>query len=149
MFILEEAHQFCPEKASEEKAVARGIIRTIAREGRKFGASLCLISQRPVQLDTTTLSQCNTHIILRITNPYDLKHIGETSEGIDARTQSMISSLRVGEGIIVGEAVNFPVFFKFRKRKSAPSRHEFSLEQAAIDFENSEGKNREEAESFL
>ncbi|MDO8627275.1 MAG: ATP-binding protein, partial [Candidatus Diapherotrites archaeon] len=58
VLILEEAHQFVPQysKDSDEGSVSRGIIQTIAREGRKFGCSLCLISQRPVQLDTTTLS---------------------------------------------------------------------------------------------
>ncbi|MDP6670662.1 MAG: ATP-binding protein, partial [archaeon] len=70
LLVLEEAHQFVPETAGKDAAISRSIIRTIAREGRKFGACLCLVSQRPVKLDTTALSQCNTHIILRITNPY-------------------------------------------------------------------------------
>ena len=149
LLVLEEAHQFAPETASKEAAISRSIITTIAREGRKFGASLCLISQRPIQLNTTTLSQCNTHIILRITNPYDLKHIGESSEGLDRRSTEMISTLRVGEALIVGEAVSFPVFFKVRKRKSAESKHEVSLERAALDFENSADKNDKETAEYL
>ncbi len=139
----------CPEMAKAETAISRSIIRTIAREGRKFGASLCLVSQRPVQLDTTALSQCNTHIILRITNPYDLKHIGESSEGLDSKSLDMITSLRVGEALIVGEATHYPVFFKVRQRKSAPSRHEISLEQAAIQFEEGEEKQEKETEELL
>ena len=149
LLVLEEAHQWCPEKAREETAISRGIIRTIAREGRKFGACLCLVSQRPVQLDTTALSQCNTHVILRITNPYDLKHISESSEGLDSKSVEMITSLRVGEALIVGEATHFPVFFKVRKRKSAESRHEISLEKAAADFEQGAEQSREETEELL
>ncbi|MCX6798620.1 MAG: DUF87 domain-containing protein [Candidatus Diapherotrites archaeon] len=139
----------CPQWAKEETAISRGIIRTIAREGRKFGACLCLVSQRPVQLDTTTLSQANTHIILRITNPYDLKHIGESSEGLDSKSIDMITSLRVGEALIVGEATRFPLFFKVRKRRSAESRHEIPLEKAALDFEEGKEKGEKETEELL
>ncbi len=149
LLVLEEAHQFVPEKAGKDSAICRSIIRTIAREGRKFGASLCLISQRPVQLDTTALSQCNTHIILRITNPYDLKHIGESSEGLDSKSIEMITSLRVGEALLVGEATHYPLFFKVRKRKSQESRHEISLEQAAVDFERNSSEKDDETRELL
>jgi len=147
--VIEEAHQFAPAMAKEESAISKGIIETIAREGRKFGASVCLISQRPKRLSTTALSQCNTHIILRITNPYDLKHIGESSEGLDQRSQDMISSQRVGEALIVGEATNYPVFVKIRERKSLESSHEVPLEKAALDFEARKEKAGEETEEFL
>jgi len=149
LLVVEEAHQFSPQMASEESAISRSIIRTIAREGRKFGLSLCIISQRPVQLDTTTLSQCSTHLILRITNPNDLKHIAESSEGIDQRSFGIINSLQVGEGLLVGEATGYPLFFKVRYRKSMPSKHEISLEDAALKFENSSEKKNGEAEEFL
>jgi len=149
LLVLEEAHQFAPEVAKAETAISRSIIRTIAREGRKFGASLCLVSQRPVQLDTTALANCNTHIILRITNPYDLKHISESSEGLDSKSVEMINSLRVGEALIAGEATHFPLFFKVRQRKSMPSRHEKSLEAAALEFEQSEEKKDGETEALL
>jgi DNA helicase HerA-like ATPase len=147
--ILEEAHNFIPEKSSKNEASAKYIFRTIAREGRKFGVSLCLISQRPVQLDTTTLSQCNTQLLLRITNPYDIKHIGESAEGLSTESLGMITGLKVGEGVLVGEAVNAPTFFKIRQRKSQPSRHEGSLEMASIAFENDSERNRKETEDLL
>ncbi len=140
--VLEEAHQLAPEKVSKEGSISKNIIETIAREGRKFGAGICLISQRPVNLSTTALSQCGTHIILRVTNPYDLDHIKQTSEGIDQRTVDMITSLRTGEGIIVGEAVNYPAFFKVRKKLSQDSRHEATLEKSAVEFE--QGKSEAE-----
>lgn len=149
LLVVEEAHQFIPEKTSEESAISRGIMRTIAREGRKFGASLCLVSQRPIQLDTTTMSQCNNKLILRITNPYDLKHIGESAEGLDRSSEAMITSLRVGEALLVGEATGYPVFFKVRKRKSQDSKHEIPLEKAALDFESNKEKLDDEAEQFL
>ncbi|MDD5023373.1 MAG: ATP-binding protein, partial [Candidatus ainarchaeum sp.] len=75
LLLVEEAHNFATEKIDKYSNISKPVIEKIAREGRKFGACLCLISQRPVNLSTTALSQCNTHIILRVTNPNDLKHI--------------------------------------------------------------------------
>ena len=149
VLIVEEAHQFVPEGAKKEDALSRGIIMTIAREGRKFGASLCLISQRPKMLSTTALSQCNTQIILRITNPYDLKHIEESSEGITRDVADRISSLKVGTGLVVGEAVNFPLFVKIRKRLSKESGKGASLEILAEEYHHEQEKKRQDAKEFI
>lgn len=136
VIFLEEAHQFCPE-AKMGSAISKNIIETVAREGRKFHSSLCLISQRPVRLSTTVLSQCNTHIILRVTNPYDLDHIRASSEQITRESLKMISTLPVGEALIVGAAVNYPIFVKIRRRRSGKPAHSLTLEEAAKRFEGS------------
>ncbi len=150
LLIVEEAHQFAPEKAQKQAAVSKGIIETIAREGRKFHSSLCLISQRPVQLSTTSLSQCNTHIIMRVTNPYDLKHIAESSESITTPVLRQIAGLQVGTGMIVGEAVNFPVFVKFRSRDSKTSSGKgMSLEKAAIEYYKRVAQKKKDAKGFM
>ncbi|MFN7991126.1 MAG: ATP-binding protein [Candidatus Micrarchaeia archaeon] len=149
LLVIEEAHNFAREKAEESEAVSRSIIETIAREGRKFGASLCLISQRPVNLSTTALSQCNTHIILRVTNPNDLDHIQMSSEGIDSRVAKSITSLKVGEAIIVGEAVNYPLFINVRDRKSKKRERGAPLHIQAIEFEEKRAKREKNAESFI
>ncbi|MEM5812294.1 MAG: ATP-binding protein [Candidatus Aenigmatarchaeota archaeon] len=149
LLVIEEAHQFVPETMKKEHAISRGIIQTIAREGRKFHASLCLISQRPIQLSTTVLSQCNTHIILRITNPYDLDHIGKSSEGLNRSVLRQISSLKVGTGIIVGEAVNFPLFVKIRERTSRHSEKGLPLEKAAAEYYSRIIQKRKDAREFI
>ena len=133
VFVLEEAHQFCPESA-KKSAISRSIIETYAREGRKFGASLLVLSQRPVHLSTTVLSQCGTHIIGRVTNPYDLDHIKKSSEQITKETLDLISSLPTGEVLVVGAATKFPVFIRVRERLSKSSSF-LELEEAAINFE--------------
>ncbi|KUO40599.1 MAG: hypothetical protein AVW06_02330 [Hadesarchaea archaeon DG-33-1] len=145
VLCLEEAHQFCPNDTS----ISKWIIETIAREGRKFYASLMLISQRPVRLSTTVLSQANTNIILRVTNPYDLEHIKQSSECITGEVVDMISSLPVGEALIVGEAVNHPIFVKVRRRRSRESVHGISLEEAAREFERRNHRAREDARAFM
>lgn len=149
MLLIEEAHNFAMQKAEENQAVSRSIIETIAREGRKFGASLCLVSQRPVNLSTTALSQCNTHIILRVTNPNDLDHIQMSSEGIDSRTVKSITGLKVGEAILVGAAVNYPVFVSVRERKSEKREKGAPLHIQAAEFEERQERKREGAGAFL
>jgi DNA helicase HerA-like ATPase len=149
LLLIEEAHNFAREKAEAQNAISRSVIETIAREGRKFGASLCLISQRPVNLSTTALSQCNSHIILRVTNPNDLDHIQMSSEGIDSRVAKSITSLKVGEAILVGEAVNYPVFVSIRQRKSAKREKGAPLHMQAIEFEQLKEKKEEQVEAFL
>lgn len=147
--LVEEAHNFIPGITASENAIARYPLRLIAREGRKFGVSLIIVSQRPKFLDTTTLANCNTNIILRITNPTDLDHIKQSSESLDINSSNLISSLRVGEALIVGEAVNAPTFFKVRLRNSAPSKHETTLEEAAKRYQEEKNKVNDEIDSLI
>jgi len=132
--ILEEAHQFCPE-ASQSKAISKSIIETIAREGRKFMACLCLLSQRPKRLSTTALSQCNSKMVLNIKNPYDLKHLMDSSEAITKEYADMVSSLGVGEMLIMGNAVNHPIFIEIRERKFKPKLKELGLEECCMNWQ--------------
>ncbi|MFB6088325.1 MAG: ATP-binding protein [Candidatus Aenigmatarchaeota archaeon] len=149
LLVFEEAHNFAPENVSRENAISKGIIEKIAREGRKFNACLCLISQRPVNLSTTAISQCNTHIFLRITNPYDLDHIKKSSEGLTSDVLNTITSLRVGEALVVGGAVNYPVFLKVRERKSKESEMGTPLEEAARKYTENKEQDRKDAKSFM
>ena len=133
LLIIEEAHQFCSESA-QSKAISKNIIETIAREGRKFMACLCLISQRPKRLSSTALSQLNSKMILNIKNPYDLKHLMDSSEMITKELADMISSLGVGEMLLMGNAINYPIFIEVRKRKYEPAVEKISLTQACLDW---------------
>jgi DNA helicase HerA-like ATPase len=133
LFVIEEAHQFCPANA---RSISKRIIETIAREGRKFYTSLCLISQRPVNMSVTALSQCNSNLILRIRNPYDQDFVAKTSEGIDRSTLKMIPSLEIGEALLVGEAINHPIFFQIRSRTFDNKNTSLNLELMADQYYN-------------
>ncbi len=135
LLIIEEAHQFSPE-AAHSKAISKPIIETIAREGRKFMSCLCLISQRPKRLSTTALSQCNSKMVLNIKNPYDLKHLMDSSEAITKEYANMISSLGVGEMLMMGTAVNYPIFVDIRERNYRSNTEEISLAQVCLNWEN-------------
>ena len=114
--LLEEAHNFIPERSFGEKKCS-GIIRTIASEGRKFGMGLCVISQRPARIEKNVLSQCNTQIILKITNPGDLKAITSSVEGIIEGGDEEIKNLPIGSAMVTG-VVDVPLFVNIRPRKS-------------------------------
>ena len=152
IMFVEEAHNFIPEGTSSSDSPTKWFFETIAREGRKFLCSLVVVSQRPIKLSTTVLSQCNTHIIMRITNPYDLNHIGQSSEGVTGNTLKSLTSLQVGEALIVGEAVRYPVFIKVRERTSWEKKFS-DMEKQAQEFEERMGESVKEMkgvrEAFL
>ncbi len=149
LIMVEEAHNFAPEKGRRGTAIAKAQIEKIAREGRKFGCCLCLISQRPVHLSVTALSQCNSNMILRVTNPNDLKHIGTSCEGIDENMLKSITTLRTGDAILVGEAVNFPTFLKIRARRTHAPKSSGFLTGLALKYEEDRKKRASDVEAYL
>ena len=92
---------------------------------------------------------CNTNIILRITNPFDIKHVGESCEGIDSSMLDSITTLRVGEALIVGEAAGSPIFVKVRKKKTSFAAKGRDLELIARKFEEEKKKKKQDVEAFL
>ncbi|MEM3444640.1 MAG: ATP-binding protein [Thermoplasmata archaeon] len=115
MLVVEEAHNFCPQQG---QAASSKILRTIASEGRKFGLGLCIISQRPAKIDKNVLSQCNTQIILKITNPNDLKAVCSSVEGITSGTMDEIQALPIGTALITSPSLPIPVFVDIRPRET-------------------------------
>jgi DNA helicase HerA-like ATPase len=117
MAVIEEAHNFIPERGTG-KAASTGIIRTIAAEGRKFGMGLLVISQRPARVDKNVISQCNTQIILRVTNPNDLRALSKGIEGMSADLEEEIMRLPPGTAMLVSNEIERPVTVNIRPRKS-------------------------------
>jgi len=114
--VVEEAHNFCPEK-NFGTSKAGQILRTIASEGRKFGMGLAIISQRPARVEKSVLSQITTQIILKVTNPNDLKAIGSSVEGLTSESCDEIQNLPIGTAIVTG-LVDMPLFVNIRPRRT-------------------------------
>ncbi len=106
----------CPERSFGE-AKSSGIIRQILAEGRKFGLGVAVITQRPSRVEKSVLSQCTTQIILKITNPNDLKSISSSVEGITSETEKEIINLHIGTAMIIGVA-DMPLFVNVRPRRT-------------------------------
>src|SRR3989344_3740726 len=112
--ILEESHNYLPERSFGEAKSSR-ILRQCASEGRKFGLGMCVISQRPSRLDKSVISQCSTQIILKVTNPNDLRAIANSVEGLTYESEKEIMNLSVGSALITGIA-ELPLFVDIRPR---------------------------------
>ena len=118
LFIVEEAHNYCPERGFGN-AVSSDILRTVASEGRKFGMGLCIVSQRPAKVDKNIISQCNTNIILKVTNPNDLKTIVQSVEGLTSQTFREIQRLPIGVALISGASLQMPIMTEIRTRETS------------------------------
>jgi uncharacterized protein len=111
--VIEEAHNFAPQQGT---AACSRILKNIASEGRKFGLGLCVVTQRAARIDKSVLSQCNTQLILQVTNPLDLKAIAQSIEGLTNGMTEMIQSLPVGVALITGGGYHTPLFCEVRPR---------------------------------
>jgi hypothetical protein len=106
LMVLEEAHAYL---AKENSGAAAMAVRRIAKEGRKYGVGMMLVSQRPSEIDSTILSQCGTIFAMRLTNDTDRGHITSAASDNLKGLFEMLPVLRTGEAIVVGEAVSLPV----------------------------------------
>jgi hypothetical protein len=116
-FILEEAHILAPNKRDSD---SKRWIQRVAREGRKFGLGLCLVSQSPKTVDHDALSQMNNMIILRLVEPEDQRHVQSASESLSQDLVNQLPSLNVGEAIVLGLMSKVPTLVKideFRGRR--------------------------------
>ena len=125
LVILEEAHRYLGKGAN---ALTRDSVNRIAREGRKYGIGLLLVTQRPTELPDTVLAQCGTLVALRLSNSEDQGAIRAALPDAIAGLAAVLPSLRVGEGIIGGEAMILPARVLFDLPEPRPLADDPSLE---------------------
>jgi nucleotidyltransferase len=107
--ILEEAQNYIPEvDKNGKKSITKKVFEKIAREGRKFGVSLIVSSQRPSELSKTILSQCNTFIVHKLQNPEDQRYIRQIVSSANEELLNQLPILPQQHAIIMGEAVRTP-----------------------------------------
>lgn len=116
LVVLDEAHSYL--KAGEDSISSR-TVQAIAKEGRKYGVGMLLVTQRPSELDETVLSQCGSIIALRMTNSRDKGHVSSAMQDELREMADVLSSLRTGEAIVSGEAVRIPSRVKFFQANNA------------------------------
>jgi len=108
LIVCEEAHRYVPNRGEAQYAAAQTAIRRVAREGRKYGLGLMLVSQRPSDIEETVLSQCNTWIVLRLTNSADQAHVSKMLPDALGGMTAQLSSLPRQEALFVGEGAALP-----------------------------------------
>ncbi|MGY5775435.1 ATP-binding protein [Rhizobium sp. LEGMi135b] len=113
LVVCEEAHRYIPADPTLGFFPTRQAIARIAKEGRKYGVSLGIITQRPGELDQTILSQCSTLFAMRLANDRDQEIIRSAIPNSSISTTSFLSSIGNGEAIAFGEAIAVPMRMRF------------------------------------
>ncbi|NON61451.1 DNA double-strand break repair helicase HerA [Acidianus sp. RZ1] len=109
ILVIEEAHVFL---SKDDPTLTRTWASRIAREGRKFGVGLVIVSQRPKGLDENILSQMTNKIILRIVEPKDKEYVLQTSDNLSEDLVNQLSTLNVGEALLIGNLMRIPAVVK-------------------------------------
>lgn len=125
LVVLEEAHRYLGDNAS---ALTRNSANRIAREGRKYGVGLWLVTQRPAELPDTALAQCGTLVALRLSNSEDQGMIRAALPDTISGLASILPSLRTGEGVVSGESVILPARVLFDLPNPKPLADDPSLD---------------------
>ncbi|MEM8950831.1 MAG: DUF87 domain-containing protein [Pseudomonadota bacterium] len=113
LMVCEEAHRYVPRDDDNAFAPTKRAISRIAKEGRKYGLSLGLVTQRPAELSVSSLSQCNTIFALRLGNEHDLKFVQHAiPDGSRWLTETM-PALNTREAVVIGAGVSVPMHIRF------------------------------------
>lgn len=141
LLVLEEAHKYVPKSDLARFKASKNSIERIAKEGRKYGVTLLLASQRPSEISETIFSQCSNFVAMRLTNPEDQNYVRRILPDTFGNLTSNLSSLQTGEALLMGDATILPSLVVIDETNMPPSssdipylklwRQEWSL----LDFE--------------
>lgn len=141
LLVYEEAHKYVPKIQEAKYSSAKISIERIAKEGRKYGVTLVIVSQRPSEISETIFSQCNNFISMRLTNPQDQNYVKRLlPDGLGPITDSL-PTLGSGEAIIIGDAIVMPSIVKMERCNPQPSSNdiqylqEWKKEWQDVEFE--------------
>lgn len=120
MIVYEEAHKYVPKNNESKFKNTRMAVERIAKEGRKYGISSMIVSQRPSELSSTVFSQCNNFIVMRLTNPEDQSYVKRLLPEAVVSYGDALSSLEQREALLVGDAVSTPCIVNIKEASPTP-----------------------------
>lgn len=124
LLVYEEAHKYVPNSELSKYRSSKMSIERIAKEGRKYGVTLLLASQRPSEISETIFSQCNNFIAMRLTNPVDQGYVKKLLPDSLGSLIDKMTSLRQGEALLVGESIILPSIVQIAPCTHAPSSND-------------------------
>lgn len=124
LLVYEEAHKYVPNSDMVKYRASRDSIERIAKEGRKYGVSLLLASQRPSEISDTIFAQCSNYVAMRLTNPNDQACVKKLLPDTLGDLINKLPSLRAGEGLLIGDAVVLPSVVKIERCEPVPSSND-------------------------
>lgn len=124
LLVYEEAHKYVPNSDLSKYRASKQSIERIAKEGRKYGITLLLASQRPSEISETIFSQCNNFIAMRLTNPNDQNYVKRLLPDTFGELINKMSSLKVGEALLIGDAAVIPSIVQIDECDEKPSSND-------------------------
>lgn len=124
LLVYEEAHKYVPNSDLVKYRTSRESIERIAKEGRKYGITLMLASQRPSEISETIFSQCNNFITMRLTNPNDQNYVKRLLPDTMGQLIDKMPTLKSGECLLIGDAVVLPSIVKIGECNPKPSSND-------------------------
>lgn len=124
LLVYEEAHKYVPKSDLAKYRASRNAIERIAKEGRKYGVTLGIVSQRPSEISETIFSQCNNFIAMRLTNPDDQNYVKRLLPDTLGPLTESLPTLQAGEALLIGDSVVIPSLVKIDKCENPPSSND-------------------------
>lgn len=124
LLVYEEAHKYVPTSDLLKYRASKNSIERIAKEGRKYGVTILLASQRPSEISETIFSQCNNFIAMRLTNPNDQNYVKKLLPDTLGNLIDTMPSLKAGEGLLIGESIILPSIVQIDECKTPPSSND-------------------------
>jgi energy-coupling factor transporter ATP-binding protein EcfA2 len=140
LLVYEEAHKYVPNSELSKYRSSKKSIERIAKEGRKYGVTLLLASQRPSEISETIFSQCNNFIAMRLTNPVDQGYVKKLLPDTLGSLVDQMTSFKQGEALLVGESIVLPSVIQMDRCDKEPSSNDIPYwelwkeEWKALDF---------------
>jgi hypothetical protein len=127
LLVLEEAHNYIPKSEGAKYHSVKKSIERIAKEGRKYGLSLMIVSQRPSEISETIFSQCNNFVAMRLTNPTDQQYVKRLMpDNISAITDTL-PVLERQEALIIGDCIPIPTIVKIKELVDKPASNDIEF----------------------
>jgi DNA helicase HerA-like ATPase len=124
LLVYEEAHKYVPNSELSKYRSSKVSIERIAKEGRKYGITLLLASQRPSEISETIFSQCSNFIAMRLTNPTDQGYVKKLLPDSLGSLIDKMTSFKQGEALLVGESIILPSIVQIDPCQDAPSSND-------------------------
>jgi hypothetical protein len=124
LLVYEEAHKYVPTSDLFKYRASKSSIERIAKEGRKYGVTLLLASQRPSEISETIFSQCNNFIAMRLTNPNDQSYVKKLLPDTLGKLIDTMPSLKAGEGLLIGDSIILPSIVQIDPCLKPPSSND-------------------------
>lgn len=127
LLVLEEAHNYIPQSQGTKYNSVKKSIERIAKEGRKYGLSLMIVSQRPSEISETISSQCNNFVAMRLTNPTDQQYVKRLMPDSVSAITDTLPSLEKQEALIIGDSIPMPTIVKINDLEYKPASNDINF----------------------